>query len=82
MRFTIPLLALALQAASGLSNSTAADAADAAAAAHAALVEECGNLGVMVIPSGADPSAYRKCDAHPLRSDRPRTLLNTTQDIH
>lgn len=45
-------------------------------------VDECGDLGVMPIPDGADPSHYRKCLLHPagnfnphehmVETDRPR----------
>ncbi len=40
------------------------------AAEYAALVQECGDLGVMEVPEGADPSQYRHCEAHPLGTDR------------
>jgi hypothetical protein len=77
MRFTLSLLALALQVTGVLSAST-----DAAAAAHAALVEECGDLGVMTVPSGADPSAYRKCAGHPLGDDRQQPSLHFPSLTH
>jgi len=34
-------------------------------------VEECGDLGIMPIPDGADPSLYRKCLLHPLGNINP-----------
>lgn len=58
MRFTIGLVALAFQAVGVLSLRSEAELA--------ALVEECGDLGVAAIPEGADPSHYRHCANHPL----------------
>ncbi|KAM0332580.1 hypothetical protein ACHAQA_002864 [Verticillium albo-atrum] len=29
--------------------------------------EECGELGVMEVPPGEDPSKYRRCNDHPVR---------------
>ncbi|UPX19194.1 uncharacterized protein EKO05_0009463 [Ascochyta rabiei] len=62
MKLTIGFLALAFQAAGVLSARTAEE--------HAALVEECGDLGVLEIPEGADPSLYRHCAEHPIGAER------------
>lgn len=53
--------------------------------------EECGDLGVMPVPEGEDPSKYRKCLRHPLAgkhitefkvhgTDHPAGCLGALQD--
>ena len=42
-----------------------------------ALQEECGNLGVMPVPEGADPSKYRHCLRHPSGHDLGPTEPNS-----
>ncbi|KAF1943856.1 hypothetical protein EJ02DRAFT_483853 [Clathrospora elynae] len=67
MKFTLTLIALALHSVSTLSATTSADLE------AAALVEQCGDLGVQVLPEGADPALYRACADHPPRR-RPQEL--------
>lgn len=57
-------LALALQATGVFGARTAEETA--------ALTLECGDLGVMQIPEGADPAAYRKCANHPLGDSKSK----------
>lgn len=64
MKFNTVLVALMVQFAGVLSVSSEIDAS------AAALVEECGDLGVMEVPEGADPANYRKCADHPLGASR------------
>ena len=71
MKITIALLAVTLQVTGVLS---------VAAPVDAALVEECGDLGVLEVPEGADASEYRKCANHPL-GENPRKYWQSLAPI-
>lgn len=60
MKLSLGLVALALQFAGVMSTSART------AEEHAALVEKCGDLGVMDVPEGKDPADYRDCASHPI----------------
>lgn len=62
MKFTLSLVALALQLTGAIAARSAAEIAD--------LQVECGVLGVQDVPEGADPAKYRHCAGHPLGEDR------------
>ena len=62
MKLTLSILVLALQATKTLAAGTTIE--------PTALAEECGDLGVLQIPPGTDPTLYRHCAGHPLGSNR------------
>jgi hypothetical protein len=74
MKYTVALLAIALQVTGVLSASADMAVAEAAAEAHgvavAELIAECGDLGIMAVPEGANAGDYRKCLDHPEGTDR------------
>ncbi|KAF3935454.1 hypothetical protein ABW20_dc0108010 [Dactylellina cionopaga] len=64
MKFTAATLFLIAQISGGM------------AAAVSSAAAECGSLGVMQVPAGADPANFRKCAGHPL--GHARDLSQTT----
>lgn len=74
MKLTPILVTAILQATSVLSAATGDIAATDPS--PLTLAEECGDLGVMEIPTGADPTLYRHCESHPLGPNR-RIYTNT-----
>lgn len=62
MKFNVGLLAVALQITRALS----------VTALEVDLAADCGDLSVMTVPEGADPSTVRKCADHPLGNDRKK----------